>query len=312
MRFFPDEHPVTLVRAAGIPGLEHHETLPLYEVDRRPEVDHLTSLYLPPAPAVGLERLRRIVARLRGPDGCPWDKEQTYASLRRYILEEAYEAVEAIDSGDVDAMVEEFGDLLLQVFLQSQIGEDNGDFDLSEVADAISDKLVFRHPHVFGSATAETAEEVLANWDQLKKAEKAEKGVEEHPSRLGQVPPMAALAYAEKVMGRAAKAGFDWPTLDGSLAKIEEEWGELKEAMGAHDGDAIFHELGDHLYALVNLARRLKVDPEDALRQATRRFVARFHQMEAIAEASGRDWEALSLDQRKALWDEAKRAQAPQ
>jgi tetrapyrrole methylase family protein/MazG family protein len=306
MRFYPDEHPVTLVRAASVPGEEFKETIPLYEIDRRVDVDHLTSLYLPPAPPVGVERLRQIVAKLRNPDGgCPWDLEQTHESLRKFILEEAYEAVEAIDEDDDDMMVEEFGDLLLQVVLQAQVAEDREAFDLQEVADRISDKLVYRHPHVFGTEKADTSEEVLANWDQLKAAEKAASG-EEPGSRLGKVPPMAALAYAEKTMGRAAKAGFDWPTTDEAIAKIEEEWGELREAVAAGDAEATFDEFGDYLYALVNVARRLKLDPEDALRQATRRFIGRFQEMEAIADERGDAWEGLSLDDRKSLWADAK------
>jgi tetrapyrrole methylase family protein/MazG family protein len=310
MKWYPDEHPVTLVRSASVPGEEYKETIPLYEIDRRTDVDHLTSLYVPPAGPVGVERLRQIVAKLRDPNGgCPWDLEQTHESLRKFILEEAYEAVEAIDEDDDDLMVEEFGDLLLQVVLQSQVAEDREAFDLQEVAERISDKLVFRHPHVFGDATAETPDEVLANWDELKKAEKAEAGIEE-TSRLGKIPPMAALAYAEKTMGRAAKAGFDWPTTDEAIAKIEEEWAEIKQALGEDDRDAIFRELGDFMYALVNVARRLKLDPEDALRQATRRFIGRFQAMEHLVAERHQAWDGLSLEERKALWQDVKRLEA--
>jgi tetrapyrrole methylase family protein/MazG family protein len=304
MRYYPDEHEVLLVRSAGIPGAEAVEKMPLFELDRRPEIDHLTSLYLPPAPPVGLERLRQVVAKLRDPEGgCPWDLEQTPQTLRKFILEEAYETVEAIDEDDEAKIVEELGDLLLQVFLQSQIAQDEERFDLQEVAEGISDKLVFRHPHVFGTEEVEDAAHVLRNWDVLKAQEKAAKG-ETASSRLGQVPPMAALMYAEKVMGRAGKAGFDWPTLEDALAKIDEEWQELREALREGREHEIFHEFGDLLYALVNVARRAKLDPEDALRQAVRRFMHRFHQMEAIA---GDTWELLTLDERKQLWARAKR-----
>lgn len=305
MRFWPDDHPVTIVRAASVPGEEFSETVPLFEIDRRADIDHLTSLYLPPAPPVGLERLRHIVDRLRSPGGCPWDIEQTHESLRKFILEEAYEAVEAIDEQDDAKMAEEFGDLLLQVFLQSRIAEEREAFDLDEVAETISDKLVFRHPHVFGEEQVADSEEVLRNWDQLKAQEKAAAGIEV-TSRLGEVPPMSALMYAEKVMGRAAKAGFDWPTMDEAIAKIEEEWGELKEALRSKDQEAAFHELGDYFYALVNVARRLKVDPDDAARQAVRRFMARFHAMEGLVAERGLDWDALDLDARKKLYEEAK------
>ncbi|MEB3330195.1 MAG: nucleoside triphosphate pyrophosphohydrolase [Candidatus Sericytochromatia bacterium] len=306
MRFFPDDHPVKLVRAASVPGEERVVDCPLFEVDRHPEViDHLTSLYLPPAPPVGLERLRGIVARLRSPGGCPWDLEQTHASLRRFMLEEAYEAVEAIDAEDEGALCEELGDVLLQVYLHARIAEEAEAFDLDEVAETLADKLVFRHPHVFGSDTVSDAEEVLANWDVLKRAEKEAAGVAEE-SLLGKVPPMAALSYAEKVMGRAAKAGFDWPSLPEALAKVDEEWAELRAAIASGSHAAAFDELGDFLYALVNVGRRLKVDPEDALRQAVRRFVGRFHTMEALAAERGLAWDGLSLEARKALWAEVK------
>ncbi|HEY9723633.1 MAG TPA: nucleoside triphosphate pyrophosphohydrolase, partial [Oscillatoriaceae cyanobacterium] len=217
------------------------------------------------------------------------------------------ETVEAIDAGDPDMLIEELGDLLLQVMLHAQIGQDAEEFDLIDVANGISDKLVFRHPHVFGTEKVETSEQVLANWDSLKAAEKAEKGLEAPKSRLGQVPPMAALAYAEKVVGRAAKAGFDWPDLAGSRAKVAEEFAELNEAIADGDPDAIFHELGDLLYALTNLARKLQQDPEDALRQAVRRFIGRFERMEELVENRGQNWDALTLEERKGLWAEAKR-----
>lgn len=300
-KFYPDDHPVQIVRAASVPGEEMVATVPLFEIDRRTDIDHLTSLYLPPAPAVGLERLREIVARLRGPGGCPWDLEQTHESLRKFMIEEAYEAVDAIDEADEGAIAEELGDVLLQVYLHARIAEEAETFDLDEVAETICDKLVFRHPHVFGDTSVSDSADVLVKWDELKKQEKAAAGITED-SRLGKIPSMAALAYAEKAMGRAAKAGFDWPTLDAALAKAEEEWGELREALASGDSAATFHEFGDYIYALVNLARRAKLDPEDATRQAVRRFIGRFRAMEALTD----DWEGLSLDQRKALWERVK------
>lgn len=306
MKFFPDEHPVQLIQAASVPGAERVVDLPLYAIDRHPEyIDHLTSLYLPPAPLVGWERLREIVARLRAPDGCPWDREQTHASLRRYMLEEAYEAVEAIDNDDDVALSEELGDVLLQVVLHAQIAEEHEAFDLDEVAQTICEKLVFRHPHVFGDAQVTGVDEVLSNWEVLKKQEKEAAGAAPE-GRLGKIAPQAALAYADKVMGRAAKAGFDWPTLEEALDKVDEEWRELREALATQSPDAVFAELGDHLYALVNVARRLKVDPEDALRQAVRRFVGRFETMEQLADGQGLAWDALDVTALKGLWQAAK------
>ena len=306
MKFFPDEHPVKLIQAASVPGAERVLEVPLYEIDRHPEyIDHLTSLYLPPAPAIGWERLRDIVARLRAPDGCPWDREQTHASLRRYMIEEAYEAVEAIDADDEGALCEELGDVLLQVVLHAQIAEEREAFDLDEVAQTLCDKLIFRHPHVFGDARVNDVDEVLSNWEDLKKQEKAAAGAEPE-GRLGKLSPNAALAWADKVMGRAAKAGFDWPTLEEALDKVEEEWRELRTALATQSPEEAFAELGDHLYALVNVARRLQVDPEDALRQAVRRFIQRFETMEQLAEDQNLAWESLDVTALKALWQTAK------
>lgn len=305
MRFWPDDFKVKVVRAAGVPGEERLEEVPLYEIDRLEWVDYLTTLYLPPAPATGFARLVEIIARLRAPDGCPWDREQTPESLRKFVLEEAYETVEAIDSQDVLAIEEELGDLLLQVVLQARIFEEQGDFDIQDVSNAISDKLVRRHPHVFGETRVSGSEEVLKRWEDIKAREKAEAPDQAPESALaGLTTALPALVVAEKIQAKAARVRFDWPEAYQVLDKIEEEAGELREAIKEGMGqDAVTHELGDMLFALANLARKLKVDPEEALRLTNHRFRRRFEQMEALAE--GR-FSELSLDEMEALWQRAK------
>lgn len=306
MKFFPDEHPVKLIQAASVPGAEKILEVPLYAIDRHPElIDHLTSLYLPPAPAIGVDRLRDIVARLRAPNGCPWDREQTHASLRKFMLEEAYEAVEAIDDEDEHGLCEELGDVLLQIALHARIAEEREAFDLDEVAEGICDKLIYRHPHVFGDVQVSDVDEVLSHWEVLKQREKEAAG-ELPSSRLGKISPNAALAYADKVLGRAAKARFEWPHLNDALAKVNEEWLELQSAIRADSASEAFTEFGDHLYALVNVARMLGVDAEDALRQATRRFISRFEAMEELAATRNLAWDSLDIATFKAMWNEAK------
>lgn len=298
MRYYPDEHPVTLVARAGMPD-QRVEEVPLYQIDRLEGIDPLTSLYLPAGPWRGVDRLADIVAYLRGPEGCPWDKEQTFGSLRRYILEEAYETVEAIESGDPNWLEEELGDLLLQVVLQSQLAQEEGLFDLADVAEGISDKLVHRHPHIFAQTGAlKTAEEVKDRWEEIKRKEKGRSALDGVPTNL------PALTQSEKLQRKAAKIGFDWPDLEGVFAKIEEEISELKEAIAGGKPEEKLHETGDVLLAVANLARKIKVDPEDALRQANRRFVARFQKMEEISE---RPLEGMTLDELEAIYQKAKR-----
>lgn len=245
-----------------------------------------------------LQRLREIVRRLRAPDGCPWDREQTHASLKPHLLEECYELLEAIDAGDNDHLREELGDLLLQVMLHAQIAGDEGRFTLDDVAGDLADKLVRRHPHVFGENRLPDSDAVLKQWDQLKQAEKTERR-----SVLDGVPPhLPALARAQKLQAKAARVGFDWPDATGALAKVREELGEVVEAQVTELED----EMGDLLFAVVNYARKRKVDAEQALLSAARKFSDRFHAVEELAYARGLDVKAMSLDHLDALWDEVK------
>ena len=245
------------------------------------------------------------MARLRGPEGCPWDREQTLQTPRPYVLEETYEVLEAIDGGDPREHCEELGDLLLQIVFQAQLASEAGRFEFADVAQAISDKLVSRHPHVFGDAEAKDSEAVLKQWVALKQEEKRKKG--KGPSVLEGVPrEMPALARADRLTEKASRIGFDWPDADGARAKVAEELAALDEAIAAGDRDAVEHELGDLLFAAANLGRKLGVPPEEALRGAVARFIGRFAHVERELARRGVPHGEATLAQMDALWDEAK------
>jgi MazG family protein len=250
-----------------------------------------------------IERLLAIMTRLRS--GCPWDREQTLRSLRPYVLEETYEVLEAIDAGDVAEHREELGDLLLQIVFQAELRREEGRFDFADVANAISDKLVSRHPHVFGDSDVRDAEGVLKQWAALKREEKKAKG--RGASVLEGVPrELPALARADRLTEKASRIGFDWPDAAGARAKVDEELAELDEAIRAGDRAGIEHELGDALFALANLGRKLDLAPEEALRGAVSRFVTRFEHVERELERRGVPHGGATLEVMDALWDEAK------
>ena len=252
-----------------------------------------------------IERLLSIMERLRGPGGCPWDREQTLKTLRPYVLEETYEVLEAIDAGDPREHCEELGDLLLQIVFQAQLTREEGKFDFADVAEAISKKLVHRHPHVFGSSEVKDAEAVLKQWAALKREEKKAKGGGE--SVLEGVPrEMPALARADRLTEKASRVGFDWPDVAGARGKLGEELAELDRAIASGDRDAIEHELGDLLFAAANVARKLGVAPEEALRGTLHRFVTRFGHIERELARRGVPHGGASLAEMDALWDEAK------
>ncbi len=305
MNAYPDDHPVTLVRAAGTDQAAMATVL-LYELDRGQQVDHLTTLYLPALSyAGGLPALQDTVARLRAPDGCPWDREQTHQSLRNNLLEETYEALAAIDGGEDDKLCEELGDLLMQIAMHVQIAAEGGAFRFADVIGRIDAKLKRRHPHVFGDVQVHGAADVLRNWEAIKADERAASRSEDaHPSRLEGVPAiLPALARAQALGDRAARGGFDWPDVEGVLEKVGEEVAELR---AVEDVDARAREMGDLLFSLVNLARWLDVDAESALRGACDRFTVRYAEMERRAQAQGVDLADLSPDQQDALWEGAK------
>jgi tetrapyrrole methylase family protein / MazG family protein len=255
--------------------------------------------------ADSIERLLDIMARLRGPDGCPWDREQTLHTLRPYVLEETYEVLEAIDGGDLREHREELGDLLLQIVFQARLREEEGAFAFADVADAISDKLVSRHPHVFGDAQVKDAAGVLKQWAALKREEKKAKGGG-HSVLEGVPREMPALARADRLTEKASRIGFDWPDASGAREKVTEEIQELDEAIAAGDREAMEHELGDALFALANLGRKLGLAPEEALRGALGRFVFRFEHVERELARRGVPHGGASLAEMDAIWDSAK------
>ncbi|MBC8127813.1 MAG: nucleoside triphosphate pyrophosphohydrolase [Gloeobacteraceae cyanobacterium ES-bin-144] len=250
-----------------------------------------------------LARLRAIMHRLRAPGGCPWDAEQTHASLVPNLIEEAYETVDTIQRGDLDHLKEELGDLLLQVIFHSELAEEAGHFDLDAVARGISDKLVRRHPHVFAQSDAATSDAVLTQWDEIKRAEK---GDEEQPYLHGVGKGLPALLRAAKLQKKAAKVGFDWPDEAGIVAKIHEELGELESSMSEANPAAIEEELGDLLFSAVNLARFRKVDPEVLMAAANTKFENRFANMEALLKQRGISLEVANQTEMEAAWQSAK------
>jgi tetrapyrrole methylase family protein/MazG family protein len=301
MDVYPEEHLVTLVRGVGTVSPVVH-TLPLYELDRQEGIDYLTSLFIPPLPEEGsFISLQEVVAHLRSPEGCPWDRQQTHRSIRPFLLEETYEVLEALDQGDVAKLKEELGDLLLQVFLHAQIALEEGEFRPTEVVAGLIRKLKRRHPHVFGQVKVKDAEEVVQNWERIKREEKGE----EEPGYLLKGVPKAlcALAQAQAYQRKAAQVGFDWENVEGVWQKLEEELGELRAAQSPEE---VEKELGDVLFTLANLARWLKVDAESALRMANARFASRFKQLEDGAKVKGKKLEELEPEEMDALWEKAK------
>jgi len=302
LEVYPPHHPVKAVSAAGT-GQEVSDELSLEEMDRQERFDHLTTIYVPALDENSIydfQRLLGVIARLRGPGGCPWDRKQTHESLARHMVEEAYEAVDAIDHGDREHLSEELGDLLLQVTLHAQLGSEEGTFDIRDILRLIIDKLLRRHPHVFGEVTLHTPEEVIARWERIKAEERGE------PSLLdGVAEGLPALIYAYKLQSRAARVGFDWSRGEEVLPKLEEEVAELKEALSG-SGGGLQEELGDMLFTLVNLCRHYGVDPEVALRGSALKFAGRFRDMEEMCRREGLRMEDMTLEELDRLWEASK------
>ncbi len=306
-----DDTPVVLLHALGTVDERIVETT-WAEIDRA-GADHLTSLYIPGLRApvgAGYIRFHQLARTLR--EQCPWDVEQTHRSLERYLVEETYEVVDAIRALDPDDpatdehLIEELGDLLYQIEFHATIAEQEGRFTIADVTTGIHDKLVRRHPHVFGDTAVDGTDDVLDNWEAIKRAEKGRTSVFE-----GIAGSLPGLSYAFHVQKKAAKLGFDWPEIAGAFAKIPEETAELDEAIDADDEDAATDELGDLLFAVVNVARHLKIEPELALRAATDKFRGRFEQVEQLARDRDIDLQASDLTTLDALWDEAKLHEQP-
>jgi tetrapyrrole methylase family protein/MazG family protein len=280
--------------------------VPLYTLDHSKSFDHTACVYLP---ALGLKELTayrfrhlvEIMGMLRGPEGCPWDREQDHFSLKQYLIEETYEVLEAIDLEDMDKLVEELGDVMLQVVFHAQIAQERGEFGIADVITGICKKMIDRHTHIFGDEKASTSEEVLDNWEAIKKQEK---GFESHTQVLRDIPSnLPALMRSYKVQKKAAQIGFDWDVIEDALLKVEEELGELKEVYNSGMEDKIKEELGDLLFAVVNVCRFLKQEPEQALTAATEKFIKRFAYMEEHAD---RPLEEMTLEEMDSLWNAAK------
>ena len=266
-------------------------------------------------------KLVEVMAQLRSSEGCPWDREQTHATLKPYLLEEAYEALEAIDSGNDLELCAELGDVLLQVVFHAQVARERKSFDIDAVCQSIVDKLIRRHPHVFGDTDVDDADEVVVNWERIKRSER-DVDAEEAPSTLDGVPlPLPALLRAQRIQDKASRVGFDWRDIAGPLDKVAEEFEELKQAWtaeeaaapGKESGDGVrsstIEEFGDLLFALVNVGRFLKISPEDALRLAVGKFEHRFRRLEDRFRSSGRDLEEAGLEEMDAVWDEIKESE---
>jgi len=368
LEVYAPQHPVTVVRGAGIPGEERIETVPLYELDRLEWIDHLTSLYLPAtgryrlgageneAAGAGVEAVDRqeeqvdqveviqvyededlnrdpdnytggqavpreyddyrtcrfpldslvdVMARLRGKEGCPWDREQNHHTLKPYLLEEAYEVLDALSQENMYKTCEELGDLLLQIAFHAQIASENGHFDLNDVIAGITEKMIRRHPHVFGTVKVRDSNEVVLNWEKIKQEERAGSAPRSLLSDVSQSFP--ALMRATKIQKKAARVGFDWPDYRGGLEKIREELVELELIIPGNDKMLIEGELGDLLFSVVNLARLLGVEPETALSSTIEKFIRRFGYIEKMVQYKGREFSQCTLSEMDAWWEEAKK-----
>ncbi len=297
---YPADHAVFQLRDLGTNTADVTE-IPLKELDHRP-FSYRDAVFIPAIPASDdvrrFDGLHHIIARLHAPGGCPWDREQTHASLRHYLLEESYECLEAIDQGDPAMLAEELGDVLLQVLMHAEVAEREEEFGLAEIIERISRKLIHRHPHVFGNTVVGSPEEVSSNWDNIKRAEKPDSSIVE-----GVPASLPALASSQALQSRARRSGFDWPDIEGPLDKLVEEVGEFARAGGTDDREG---EFGDVLFVVVNIADRLEIDAEQALRGANSRFRERFMLVEKKAREKGLDLHELDLAGLDALWDEAK------
>lgn len=303
---YPYDYPVTIVTAAGSER-EKLTTVPLFELDREVELNNLTTVYVPPVKEQE-DRLkewvtfREIIAKLRSPEGCPWDREQTHTTLKKYIIEETHELIEAIEQEDDEGIIEELGDVLLQVFLHAQIGEEDGYFTIDDVLQSIGEKMIRRHPHVFGDVEVENAEDVVQNWQEIKESEQGRKAsiLDDQQGSVSSL--LTSLNYQKE----AAKVGFDWPNLNGAIEKLEEEFKELHEAMENGVSEQQLDELGDVLFTVVNVARFLKLSPEEAMIHANQKFKRRFTYVEQCVRKGKGNFEAYTLDELETFWQQGK------
>lgn len=303
---YEDDTEIIFVRAAGVEGLESIRKIPLYELDWQEDIDYLTSIYIPKdlGNKKDFQDLLDIIETLRNPGGCPWDREQTHESLKSALLEECYEVIDAIENEDEDALIEELGDVLLQVVFHASIGKEDGYFDIMDVIGGISNKMINRHPHVFGNEEANTSEQVLVNWDEIKKEEKGIKTLTEEMQNIAKSLPATTRAY--KVQKKAKKVGFDWDDVNCAMDKVKEELNEIKEVYNCEDKSIIEGEVGDLLFACINVARFLEVDGELALDKTIKKFIKRFSYIENEAIKNNKNLKNMTLEEMDKLWEEAK------
>ena len=303
---YEDDTEIIFVRAAGVEGLESIRKIPLYELDWQEDIDYLTSIYIPKdlGNKKDFQDLLDIIETLRNPGGCPWDREQTHESLKSALLEECYEVIDAIENEDEDALIEELGDVLLQVVFHASIGKEDGYFDIMDVIGGISNKMINRHPHVFGNEKANTSEQVLVIWDEIKKEEKGIKTLTEEMQNIAKSLPATTRAY--KVQKKAKKVGFDWDDVNCAMDKVKEELNEIKEVYNCEDKSIIEGEVGDLLFACINVARFLEVDGELALDKTIKKFIKRFSYIENEAIKNNKNLKDMTLEEMDKLWEEAK------
>ena len=312
MESYPHDYKVVIVRAAGVPDLQRIEEHPLYRIDRLDWIDHLTSIYLPPGSETAkascpMDQLVEIMEILRSKNGCPWDREQTHRTLRKYVLEESYEVVDAIEQADVYKICEELGDLLLQIVFHSQLAREKGAFDLNDVIAGIIKKMIERHPHVFGNVIVADSAEVESNWERIKNREKK---TGPRDSILDDVPKyLPAVSRAAGVQAKASKVGFDWTDYRGAMKKVEEELKELTLAIAENDPKKVEAEVGDLFFAMINLSRLLGVDAEAALSGTVNRFINRFQYIEEKARINNKEISGFTLDELDVWWEEAKKVE---
>ncbi|HAT4110677.1 nucleoside triphosphate pyrophosphohydrolase [Clostridium perfringens] len=303
---YEDDTEIIFVRAAGVEGLESIRKIPLYELDWQEDIDYLTSIYIPKdlGNKKDFQDLLDIIETLRNQGGCPWDREQTHESLKSALLEECYEVIDAIENEDEDALIEELGDVLLQVVFHASIGKEDGYFDIMDVIGGISNKMINRHPHVFGNEEVNTSEQVLVNWDEIKKEEKGIKTLTEEMQNIAKSLPATTRAY--KVQKKAKKVGFDWDDVNCAMDKVKEELNEIKEVYNCEDKSIIEGEVGDLLFACINVARFLEVDGELALDKTIKKFIKRFSYIENEAIKNNKNLKDMTLEEMDKLWEEAK------
>lgn len=305
LQVYPKDHPIKLLHISADNSHEISD-LVLKDISNQPEpAEGITLLlFIPPLEkAASFEEFQEIIAHLRAPNGCPWDREQTHLSLRNNLLEETYETLEAIDRQDVAGMQEEFGDLLLQIVLHAQIASEAAEYSMEDVIAGIASKIIRRHPHVFGETEVTGVQGVLQNWEKLKQKERADKGTPEKGLLDGVPVVLPSLTQAQELQDRAARVGFDWPTIEPVWDKVMEE---LEEVRTAQSPQEVEKELGDLLFAVVNLIRWYKVDSESALRGTNQKFRRRFKHIEKSARSTGRELQSMTLDEMDEYWNEAK------